>query len=439
MFTTPEVEAATGGTAWLQAMLDVEGALARAQARAGLVPESAASQITQSCRADLYDAESISQRAVSSATPVIALTRDLTALVPGPAAPYVHMGATSQDVIDTAAALITRNVLKIVERDLRAAAEECARLAREHRDTPMIGRSLLQQALPTTFGRRCAGWLDALGEAADASTRLRRERLAVQFGGPTGTLASLGENGAQVMGLLADELGLAEPVLPWHTDRTRIGELAGTLGTTSGTLGKIALDVELHAQTELGELGEGASGGSSAMPHKQNPVASVLITAATQRVPGLVSTLLSAMPQEHERAAGAWQAEWEPMTELLRLVATAAAHARGLLAGLRVHTEAMAANLALTGGLIMAESAASTLAAELGRTGAQDLVGTLSRRAVERGTTLRQELLADQQVRAILSEKDVVAATEPGDYLGSAGEFVDRALSAHRERSRLWS
>lgn len=439
MFTTDEAERVLGGQAWLQAMLDVEAGLARAQARAGIVPAQAAADIERCCRVELFDAASIAQRAVGSATPVIALTRDLGALVDESTKPHVHKGATSQDVLDTAAMLVARNALALIEQDLRAATEECARLTAEHRDTPMIGRSLLQQALPTTFGRRCAGWLHALGEAADRLGRLRREQLAVQLGGPTGTLASLGTSGTRVLALLAEELDLNEPVLPWHTDRSRVAALAGALGTASGALAKTALDVKLHAQTEVGELAEGSAGGSSAMPHKQNPVGSVLVTAATERVPGLVSTLLAAMPQEHERAAGAWQAEWEPLTELLRLVAAAAAHTRDLLGGLRVDTGAMARNLALTGGLIMAESAAAALADQLGRTEAQDLVGQLSRRAVERGTTLREELLAEPRVRDVLSEQDVVATTEPEDYLGSAGEFVDRALRAHRERSRAWT
>lgn len=433
MFATPASTSATDGTAWLQAMLDFERALALAEARAGVIPEHAAREIERHCRAELFDAAAISRRAVSSATPVIALTRDLTALVGDSAAPYVHRGATSQDVIDSAAMLVVRRALAEIIEDLRAAATECARLAREHRDTVMIGRSLLQQALPTTFGRRCAGWLSALEDATNGLARVRQDRLAVQFGGPTGTLASLGTQGTRVLGYLAEELGLAEPTLPWHTDRNRVGELAGALGTVAGTLGKIALDVKLHAQTEVGELTEGTSGGSSAMPHKQNPVGSVLVTAATQRVPSMVSTLLSTMPQEYERAAGAWQAEWEPLTELLRLVAAASSQTRELLGGLRVHPDSMATNLDLTNGLIMAESAAGSLMDALGRTEAQDLVSRLSQQAVERRTTLRAELLSDEQVRGVLSEQDVLAATEPADYLGSAGAFVDRALAAHRE------
>ncbi|MFI0462571.1 3-carboxy-cis,cis-muconate cycloisomerase [Saccharopolyspora sp. 5N102] len=433
MFGTPAAAERTSGSAWLQAMLRFEAALASAQAEAGVIPVPAAEEIARHCRAELFDVGSIAERAVSSATPVIALVRDLTALVGAEAKPHVHRGATSQDVIDTAAMLVARDVLDLIIADLRAAAAECARLAERHRHTVMIARSLLQQALPTTFGCRCAGWLTALDEAIAALSRIQDERLAVQLGGAAGTLASLGADGVRVVGLLAAELRLAEPVLPWHTDRTRVAELAGALGTAAGVLGKIALDVELHAQTEVGELAEGKAGGSSAMPHKQNPVSAVLITAATRRAPGLVATLLSAMPQEYERAAGAWQSEWEPLTELLRLVAAAAAQARRLLAELRVHPEKMAANLALTGGLVMAESAAGALMAGLGRTEAQDLVARLCRRAVQEGTTLRAELLADPQVRTVLSEAEVVAATEPADYLGAGASFVDRALAAHAE------
>jgi 3-carboxy-cis,cis-muconate cycloisomerase len=431
MFDTPEIAARTDGVAWLSALLDFERALASAQARAGIIPREAADEIARHCRAELFDVTSVSERAVPSATPVIPLVRDLTARVDSSAAAYVHRGATSQDVIDTAAMLVVRQTLEVVVRDLRSVAAECVRLATEHRDTVMIGRSLLQQALPTTFGRRCAGWLTAVVEATQGLDRILRERLAVQLGGPVGTLAALDDSGTRVLGLLAEELGLAEPTMPWHTDRNRIGEVAGALATVSGTLGKIALDVRLHAQTEVGELAEGVGGGSSAMPHKRNPTASVLITAATQRVPGLVGTLFASMPQEYERAAGAWQAEWEPLTELLRLVGSAASRTHALLADLRVDTARMAANLDLTGGLVMAESAAGPLMGALGRTGAQDLVARLCQRAVERKTTLREELLGDTTVRDLVSENDIRAATEPADYLGSATAFIDRALAAY--------
>ncbi|WP_433868589.1 3-carboxy-cis,cis-muconate cycloisomerase [Saccharopolyspora sp. CA-218241] len=434
VFGTDEARRRTSGTAWVQAMLDFEAALAAAQADAGLVPEEAARAIAARCRAELFDVPSLATRAADSATPVIALVRDLGELVDPAARAHVHRGATSQDVVDTAAMLLARRLLDPLLADLRAAADECARLAREHRGTTMIGRSLLQQALPTTFGLRCATWLTALDEAAAALVRVRDERLAVQLGGPAGTLSSLGGSGVEVAARLAERLGLAEPVVPWHTDRTRIAELAGALGALGGALGKIAQDVALHAQTEVGELTDGKAGGSSAMPHKRNPVGAVLVTATTRRIPQLAATLLAAMPQEYERAAGGWQAEWEPLTELLRLAATATARTGELLAGLRVHPDRMAANLDLTRGLVMAEAATGPLLAALGRTEAQDLVSEVCRRAVARGTSLRAELLEDQRVRAVLSADEVRAATEPADHLGSAAAFIDRALTAHTER-----
>lgn len=431
MFATPAMTARTDRHAWLQAMLDFERALASAQAGCGVIPREAADEIARHCSADQYDAASISRRAVESATPVIALVHDLTARVGTSATAYVHRGATSQDVVDTAAMLVVRETLEVILGDLRTAARECANLAERHRETLMVARSLLQQALPTTFGRKCAGWLNALTEATAGLRRIRDERLAVQLGGPAGTLASLGDQGIRVTDLLAGELGLTEPTVPWHTDRTRVGELAGALGTVAGTLGKIALDVKLQAQTEVGELAEGTSGGSSAMPHKRNPVRAVRISAAVERVPGLVGGLFAAMPQEHERAAGSWQAEWEPLVEVLRLVGTAAAATREMVADLRVDADRMAANLELTGGLLMAESAASALSGSLGRSKAHELVTGACRSAVANGTTLRAELLADPSVREVLSEHDVHAATEPADHLGSTGSFVDRALDAH--------
>lgn len=436
MFSTPEATRRSGARAWLQAMLNFEAGLVTAQAAAGLVPGPAAANIARCCRAELFDAESVAERAAASATPVIPLVRDLTELVEPDSRPHVHRGATSQDVLDTAAMLVCRDVVGGALADLRAAADECARLVGEHRSTPMIARSLLQQALPTTFGARAATWLTALDSSIVGLHRVHGQRLAVQLGGPAGTLSALGSDGPRVVRLLAAELGLAEPVVPWHTDRTRIAELAGTLGTAAGATGKIARDVTLHAQTEVGELTEGHSGGSSAMPHKQNPVGSVLITAASERVPGLVSTLLGAGRQEYERGAGTWQAEWEPVGELLRLVASAAARTRELLAGLRVHPERMTENLGLTRGLVMAESAAAPLIAELGRTAGQDLVAELCRRAVEQGSSLRAELLADSRVREVVSAEDIHRATEPAEHLGSAAEFADRARTAHAEEEQ---
>jgi 3-carboxy-cis,cis-muconate cycloisomerase len=437
------VTAQVGDRAWLQAMLDVERALAAAGAGAGVIPDGAAKAIAACCEADRFDLGDLGRRAAASGSPVVPLVRDLTALVPGNAAPYVHHGATSQDVLDTAAALVARRALAPLLADLHAAADACAGLARAHRNTVLVARTLLQQALPTTFGLKCAGWLVALDEAAAGLDRVRRERLAVQLGGAAGTLASLGDAGPRVLRLLADELDLAEPVLPWHTNRVRVAELAGALGTASGVLAKIALDVLLLAQSEVAEVAEGHGdsggdggdgerrGGSSAMPHKRNPVRAMLVTAGTRRVPGLVATLLASMAQEHERAAGAWQAEWEPLGELLRLVGGAAASTRDLLAGLEVDAERMRADLDRAGGLPMAESVAGRLAPALGRTAAHETVARVSRAAAA-GRPFAEALRDEPEVAAHLSAADLAAALDPERYLGSAGAFVDRALAAHR-------
>jgi 3-carboxy-cis,cis-muconate cycloisomerase len=435
LFGDARVDREVDARAWLAAMLDVEAALARAGARVGVVPGEAADAIAARCRADLYDIESIAQRSTAAGNPAVPLVRDLGALVPPHAAPYVHLGATSQDVLDSAAALVAWRALAPVLDDLAAAADAAAVLADRHRDTVMVARTLLQHALPATFGLKAAGWLVALDEARAALAEVRDNRLAVQYGGAAGTLAALGNAGTAVLHLLAEELGLAEPTVPWHTNRVRVAQLAGALGTTAGVLGKIALDVVLLAQSEVAEVteAEGGRGGSSAMPHKRNPIGAILVSAGTRRVPGLVATLLGAMPQEHERAAGAWHAEWEPLTELLRLVGGAAAGTRQVLAGLRVDAARMGENLAAAGDLLMTESVAGRLAPHLGRAGAHELVARLSREAAGAGRSLGEALLADPGVRERLSVEEIDAALDPHNYLGAAGELVDRALAAHNK------
>jgi 3-carboxy-cis,cis-muconate cycloisomerase len=432
-----------GDRALLQAMLDAERALAVAGRRAGTVPDQAAAAIAAACQAGRFDPDDLGRRALAAGNPVVPLVRDLTAAVADAAGPeaarWVHHGATSQDILDTATSLVAARALAPILDDLEGAAAECARLADRHRATLMAGRTLGQQALPTTFGLKAAGWLAAIDDAADGLARVRTERLAAQLGGAAGTLASLGGDGVEVASAYARELGLAEPALPWHTNRARVAELAAALGVAAGALGKLALDVTLLAQTELGEVGEAAGdgrGGSSTLPHKRNPVAAVLVGAATRRAPGLVATLLAAMAQEQERATGAWHAEWEPQAELLRLVGGAACRARELLAGLEVHPERMRANLDATGGLLLTEHLATGLAEALGRVGAHDLVARLSREAAGGDRPLRAVLLADDQVRARLDEAAVDRLLDPEGYLGSAGRFVDRALADHQARRR---
>ena len=426
--------------ALLQAMLDAERALAVASARAGLVPEEAAAAIGAACQADRFDPDDLGRRALAAGNPVVPLVADLTEMVAkeaGPAAArWVHHGATSQDILDTACSLVAVRALGPILEDLDGAAEECARLAETHRHTVMAGRTLGQQALPTTFGLKAAGWLVALDEAAAGLAAVRRDRLAAQLGGAAGTLASLGPAGVEVVRGYAEELGLAEPILAWHTNRVRVAELAAALGVAAGVLAKLALDVTLLAQTELGEVSEGGEGrgGSSTLPHKHNPISAVLVTAATRRVPGLVATVLGSMAQEQERATGAWHAEWEPQVELLRLVGGAAARTRELLGGLEVHPRRMRENLAATGGLLLAERIATELAGPLGRGPAQELVERLARQAAGSGRPLGEVLAADPAVRDHLDEADLDRLLDPQGYLGMAAELIDRALAAHRAR-----
>jgi 3-carboxy-cis,cis-muconate cycloisomerase len=347
---------AVADEAWLQAMLDVEAALARALAGADLIPSEHADAIVGACRAELFDVATIGAEAANVGNPAEPLVRALRAQVGGSAAADVHRGATSQDVVDSAAMLVARRALGVVLPELRGAAEAAARLARDHRDTPMIGRTLMQQAVPTTFGLKAAGWLVALDESIE---RLREVRLAAQLGGAAGTLAALDSAGLDVLGRFAREIGLDEPVIPWHTDRTRIAELAGALGEACGAMAKVAGDVILLAQTEVGEVREGVEGrgGSSAMAHKRNPVAAISARAAARQAPGLVATLLTSMEHEHERAAGAWHAEWPALRALLRFTGSAAAWLRDCLENLEVDAERMRANVDDPGGSVGAASA----------------------------------------------------------------------------------
>src|SRR4051812_4326377 len=342
LFARGAAAGAATDEALLQAMLDVEAALARAWAGAGAFSPAAAEVIAGACRAERFDVSALAAEAARHAQPVVGLVAALRDAVGPESAAHVHRGATSQDVLDSALMLVARRALESLLDDLAAAAEACAGLAEAHAATPMIGRTLLQQGVPTTFGLKAAGWMVALDDAAGGLARVRDEVLAVQLGGPVGAL-----DAPALVDAFAAELGLAVPVLPWHADRRRPAELAAALGVAAGAAGKPATDVALLAQGEVGEVREAGDGGrSSAMPHKRKPVAAVSAVACAHRTPGLVATMVAAMPQEHERAAGRWQAEWPTLLELLRLAGSAAAWASAMVAGLEVDTARMAANLA---------------------------------------------------------------------------------------------
>lgn len=374
---------------------------------------------------------SIALRARAGGNPVIPLVADLTAAVGAEYGPYVHRGATSQDILDTATMQVAARTLDLVLTDLDRVARALARTAADHRDTAMPGRTLTQHAVPTTFGLKAAGWRFLVLDARDRLTAVRHS-LPVQLGGAAGTLAAFtvfGPTGDTVdtqalVAAYARELGLAEPVLPWHTLRTPVADLAGALAFTTGALGKTAADVLTLARTEIAEVSEGSGGGSSAMPHKANPVRSTLIAAAARRAPQLAATLYGALVAEDERPAGAWHAEWEPLRELLRLTGGAARDAVELTEGLRVHADTMRQHLGLTHGLIVSERLAAELAPVLGRARAKALLTEVAARTYTEGRPLA-ELLSEEPELKGLPLDDL---TDPARYTGSAGALTDRAL-----------
>ncbi|MGW7269525.1 class-II fumarase/aspartase family protein [Streptomyces sp. NPDC054864] len=482
-------EAATGDTAFLQAMLAAEAALTRAQAEVGLAPEVAATAVSAAAEAGRFDVRELALRARAGGNPVIPLVADLTAAVPAEAAPYVHRGATSQDIMDTAMMLVARRTLDLVLADLTRTEAALARLAADHRDTVLPGRTLTQHAVPTTFGLKAAGWRALVLDARDR-VRAVRGSLPAQLGGAAGTLAAFGayaagevaswagsagasagassgvssegaspdhasatpsetsppnspsaeaspvdappaatpptesDHGEMLVAVYARELRLAEPALPWHTLRTPVADLAGALAFTAGALGKAAVDILTLSRTELAEVTEGAGGGSSAMPHKANPVHSTLVAAAARRAPALAAALHASMAAEDERPAGAWHAEWEPLRDLLRTVGGASHHAAELTENLRVHPEAMREHLALTHGLIVSERLTAELTPLLGRARAKELLTSAARRTRDEGRPLA-EVLAEEPG---LETMDLTELTDPARYTGSAGALTDRAL-----------
>jgi 3-carboxy-cis,cis-muconate cycloisomerase len=375
---------AVSDAAWIAAMVEVEAALARAESRAGVIPADAAELILAAYAGGVVDARRLIDEGRTSGTPVEPLVRALRARVDSGAARYVHFGATSQDIVDSAAMLVAQRALSLIDEELAAVESLCAGLAQRHRDTPMAARTLLQQAVPTTFGYKAAGWLVALHAA-----RMRLSGLAValpaQLGGAAGTLAPLGADGLEVLHLFAEELGLVEPTLPWHTNRQVVTELGAALAAAASAAAKIGVDIALLAQTEVGEVAEAEPGGSTAMPQKRNPVGAVLAGACAQHARGYASILAESVVGEHERAIGAWHAEWGALSGALAFAGGAAAAIRRSLDGLEVDVGRMRANLDLTGGAIVSE---------------------------------RLSYLQPGEPREI----------DPADYLGSAGAFVDRAL-----------
>ncbi|WP_331725820.1 3-carboxy-cis,cis-muconate cycloisomerase (plasmid) [Streptomyces xanthophaeus] len=443
------VEAAVGDAAWLQAMLDAEAALARAQARCGTVPEHAAEIITASARAELMDVRELALAARETANPVVGVVKALTAVVAQrspEAAEYVHRGSTSQDVFDTGAMLVAARALRLITADLRAVAEALGSLAAAHRDTVMAGRTLALHAVPTTFGLKAAGWRQLALDAAERLERVAHGGLPVALGGAAGTLAGYlqyaGEDADPATLLdglgaaFAAETGLAEPVLPWHALRTPIADLGAALAHAAGALGKIAADVLVLTRTEVGEVAEPAvagRGASSAMPHKRNPVLATLIRSAALQVPVLATVLVQCLQTEDERSAGVWHAEWQPLRECLRLTGGAAHTAVELARGLTVHAERMRANLGATGGQLVSERVSAVLAPHLGKAAAKDLLTQASLLASETGRPLADVLAGLPLLAGVLSREEAAELLDPARYTGVAGPLVDRALAAAKD------
>jgi 3-carboxy-cis,cis-muconate cycloisomerase len=436
LFGTAGMRAVFSDRARVQAMLDVEAAIARAEAETGVIPKDAAAPIALACRTDDYDLAELGRQTALAGNPAIPLVKMLTAKVAGDAKRYVHWGATSQDIIDTGAILQIRTGLDLLIAELAAVADAAARLADAHRKTPMAGRTFLQQALPITFGYKAAVWLGLAARAHGRLKALQRDALVLQFGGAAGTLASLGNDGVKVAETLARELNLALPDMPWHSARDRFADIGATVAIAAGSMAKIATDIALMMQTEVGEVFEPAAegkGGSSTMPHKRNPVGAAATIAAATQAEARVPLLLAALHADHERGTGAWHMEWTPLPELFVLTSGAVAQTHTALEGLTVDAPRMRENLERTQGLIFAEAAMMALAPAIGRGVAHNKIEEASHQAIAATRHLRDVLMADQEIVGALGKAKIEALFDPMNQIGSSDAFVSRALASWRQ------
>jgi 3-carboxy-cis,cis-muconate cycloisomerase len=439
-------EEATCDRAWLQAMLDAEAALARAQASLGTLPSSAARAITAAADASRFDLRSLAVQSRETANPVVGLVRDLTGVVAQDdeaAAEYVHRGSTSQDVLDTGMMLVAQRTLRLIVADLDRTAVALAALAQQHRDTTMAGRTLALHAVPTTFGLKAAGWRQLVLDARNRVARVLDDGLPVSLGGAAGTLAGYleyaeidgsgvpGDYARRLSAAFAEETGLATPGLPWHALPTPVADVAAVLAFTSAALGKIAIDVQNLTRTETGELTEPTAegrGGSSAMPQKRNPVLATLIRMSAMQVPVLAAGVTQCLVAEDERSAGAWHAQWQLVRECLRLTGGAAHTAAELASGLVVRADRMRANAGLTGGQIVSERIVAVLAPKLGKVAAKKLLTTVIGRSGETGRPLHELLAESPELDGTMSAVELADLCDPDSYLGAAGTMVDHAL-----------
>jgi len=436
IFTSAEMRHVFSDEARTGYYLEIEAALARAQARLGIIPENAAKEIVRQCRIENIDLARLKQQTERIGYPILGVVQQIVGLCADGLGEWCHWGATTQDITDTAAILQIRAALDLVEKDMEAIAKALADLSRRYRDTPMAGRSNLQQAVPLTFGFKTAALLAAMQRHRERLAQLRPRVLVGEFGGAVGTLASLGADGLKVQAELMKELRLGQPEIAWHTVRDRIGEVGCFLGLVSGTLGKISMDVKLLMQTEVGEVYEPfheGRGSSSTMPQKRNPVSSLYIHSTVALIRQHVAALLEAAVADHERSTGPWEIEWISLPEIFLLASGALKQTRLLVQGLEVDAKQMRANLDMTKGMIVSEAVMMGLGPHLGRQRAHDLVYDICRKVATTGEPLADLLAKDAEISKHLSRAEIDKMCDPAGYLGQAGEMVDRVLA--REKS----
>jgi 3-carboxy-cis,cis-muconate cycloisomerase len=435
IFTTAEMRHVFSDEARTGYYLEIEAALARAQARLGIIPEKAATEIVRQCRIENINLARLKQQTERIGYPILGVVQQIVGLCADGLGEWCHWGATTQDITDTAVILQIRAALDLVEKDMEAIAAALADLSRRHRDTPMAGRSNLQQAVPLTFGFKTAALLAAMQRHRERLAQLRPRVLVGEFGGAVGTLASLGADGLKVQAELMKELGLGQPEIAWHTVRDRIGEVGCFLGLVTGTLGKISMDVKLLMQTEVAEVYEPfheGRGSSSTMPQKRNPVSSLYIHSTVALVRQHVAALLEAAVADHERSTGPWEIEWISLPEIFLLSSGALKQTRLLVEGLEVDAERMRANLDMTKGMIVSEAVMMGLGPHLGRQRAHDLVYDICRKVVATGEPLADLLAKDADISKHLTRAEIDKMCDPAGYLGQAGEMVDRVLAREK-------
>jgi 3-carboxy-cis,cis-muconate cycloisomerase len=436
IFTTPAMRSVFSDENRVQKYLDFEAALAIAQGRLKIIPQQACDEIVKHCKADKFDMAKLKEATERIGYPVLPVVQQLVKLCKDGLGEWSHWGATTQDITDTATVLVLREALEIVEKEIDGISDALAALAKKYRDTPMAGRSNLQQAVPITFGYKMATMLAGFERHKERLAQLKKRLLVVEFGGAAGTLSSLGKDGLKCQEELAKELKLGQPVATWHTVRDTIAEVGCFLGLVTGSCGKIAFDVKLLMQTEVEEVYEPfheGRGSSSTMPQKRNPISSVYITAQTAIVKQLVAALLEAMIEDHERATGPWEIEWITLPEIFMLTAGALAQTKFVVSGLQVNEKKMLENLDITNGLIMSEAVMMGLGPTLGRNKAHDLVYDVCRLVVKTGRPLIDLLVEDKEISKHATRAQLEKMVDPANYLGVAGEMVDRVLAMRKK------